>query len=441
MLQIGYARVDITPEESVPLAGYGNTLARMSQNILSRLYTTCIAITDGDGTTAILFHNDLITTPVEFATPIRQEVSAATGVPFGHIMITATHTHSGPDVSNHREPIVQRYHAFARKKLVACALEAMADRKPATLETGRAYTQNLNFVRHYVASDGGYKGDNFGVLNPNPEVAHTTHVDNEMRLVKFRREGGEDVLLVNWQTHPHRTGGNKKYDISADIIGSMRDAVEAESGCKFIYFNGGAGNVNPHSRIAGENVTPNYLAHGQALARCALDAELHPVDSGKVQVLEHIEDEPINRPSAEKLEAAEKIREFWSRTNDYRASVELAESYGFNSPYAAGAMFGRYHFPSDTLPMPMYAISLGDVAFATAPYEMFDTNAKYIRDNSPFETTVVATCTNDQNSYIPSAYGFIHGCYEADCSLVRPGTGERYACKYVQMLRTLYETK
>ena len=36
-MKIGYARIDITPTEPVPLAGYGNTSRRISQNVLSPL--------------------------------------------------------------------------------------------------------------------------------------------------------------------------------------------------------------------------------------------------------------------------------------------------------------------------------------------------------------------------------------------------------------------
>ena len=74
-LQVGYAKYDITPLESVPLAGYGNTSTRMSQNILSHLYSTCIAFSDAEGSTVLMFHNDLINSAEEYTTPIRHAIS------------------------------------------------------------------------------------------------------------------------------------------------------------------------------------------------------------------------------------------------------------------------------------------------------------------------------------------------------------------------------
>lgn len=443
VLYAGYARVDITPQEPVPLRGYGNTSTRISNNILSNLYATCIAFTGSDNNTVLLFHNDLTCTPEELAVPARKAISEATGIPFSHILIAATHTHSAPDTANTEIPSIPRYNTFLQEQLVICAAEALADRKPAEMYTARTRTRGLNFVRHYVLEDGSFKGDNFGDLNPSPYAGHVTEADPEMRLVKFTREGGEDILLVNWQSHPHRTGGSRKYDVSADIIGAMRDELEAALGCKYIYFNGGAGNINPRSRIKAENITADYLEQGKALAKCALDAagSFRKAKTGKVRLIENIHREPINRPDPALLEKAREVRKLWTQTNDFMACVALSNQYGINSPYAAGAMIGHYEAPFDSIDNPLYAFSIGDVAFVTAPYEMFDTNAKYIRDFSPFPMTIVASYANDANSYIPSAYGYIHGCYEADQSWYRPGTGEKFARIYVNMLKALYEAE
>lgn len=436
----GYARTDITPTEPVPLAGYGNTSFRISQNVLSPLCSACLALTGPDGNTVILVHNDLIHSADWFSDPIRESVSAATGVPFENIVIHATHTHSAPDVGNKKEPGIPRYVEMVTKRITDCAVEAMADRKAVTsAEQARNHTKGLNFVRHYVLEDGTYKGDNFGDLNPSPYAGHTTEPDTEMRLVKIHRENAEDILLVNWQTHPHRTGGSRKYDVSADIVGVMRDEMEAALGCKFIYFSGAGGNVNPHSRIKEENITKDYLEQGKALAACALAVEnaYQPLDMSEVRVSTRKVWGDLNRPSPELLEGARIVREHWERTNDFRSSCEIANSYGINSPYAAGNFIGRSEDKNDGYDAPFTAISFGDLAFVSVPYEMFDTNAKYVREQSPFPMTVVASCCNDANGYVPSAYGYIHGCYEADCSIYKPGAGERFAYEMVRMLKGL----
>lgn len=436
-LLVGYARVDITPTEPVPLAGYGNSSARMSQSVLSPLYSTCIAITDGDGITVLMFHNDLCISPIEFCDPVRKAVSSATGVPYEHIMVTATHNHSSPDLNNRKEPTLLRYIQTTTEKMVKCAVEAMADRKPADMETAKVQTQNLCFVRHYVLSDGSYKGDNFGTLNKNPIVGHATRADGEMRIVKFIFEDSQDIWLVNFQGHPHRATGSKKYEVSADVVGVMRDKMEQDANCRFLYFSGASGNLNCGSRIPEENKNPDYIAHGNAMAEYALQASFHPVSGDRVQVVQQLRPEPINRADPQLLEHAREVSRLWVQTNDSKLVVPLAVSYGINSPYAANSILTRSAMKQDALTLPLYAVSIGDVAFVFAPYEMFDTQGKYIRDNAPFDTTVIATCANDHNSYIPSSYGFVYGCYEKDLCFFRPGTGECLAEEYLDMLNRL----
>ena len=57
-LRVGYARIDISPVESVPLEGYGNTHLRMSQGILDPIMGTCIAFTDDKDNTLVLYTVD-----------------------------------------------------------------------------------------------------------------------------------------------------------------------------------------------------------------------------------------------------------------------------------------------------------------------------------------------------------------------------------------------
>ena len=59
MLYVGFSRQDMTPNKSVPLAGYGNDEARLSERVLHEVTVTCIAFRDEDGTLALVFTQDL----------------------------------------------------------------------------------------------------------------------------------------------------------------------------------------------------------------------------------------------------------------------------------------------------------------------------------------------------------------------------------------------
>lgn len=440
MFQVGYARIDITPAESVPLAGYGNTAKRMSNNVLDPLYSTCTALTDENGTTVMLFHNDVINAPKHFSLPARQAVSEATGLPLENILFCATHTHSGPDMYNLAVPSLVRYNESLPAKLVQCAKEALAERKNVTAAySAKVFTKNLNFVRHYILEDGHYKGSNFGSQYNSPIAGHTTEADEEMRLVKFVRQGGKDVLLTNWQVHPLCTAGAEKPDISSDIIGAFRKEMEEALDCHFTYFVGGAGNLSHQSSIRSENIASGHADFGRRLKDHALTAEYKPLALGTITVQFNDYTEPLNRPDPSQVEAAQKVTEYWHSAEDKATVVPFAVEHGFSSQYAAALLLIKHRMESDIVEVPLTAISMGDFGFVTTPCEMFDTNMKYVRDFSPFPMTFVSTCTNGGIPYIPSAYAFIHDCYEAAMSHCKPGAAERVATILVNMLKRAKE--
>lgn len=70
----------------------------MSNGMYSYLYTTCTAFTDVEGTTMLIFANDLINTNWDYFEAFQDAVSQSTSVPKENIIFTSSHTHSGPDL-------------------------------------------------------------------------------------------------------------------------------------------------------------------------------------------------------------------------------------------------------------------------------------------------------------------------------------------------------
>ena len=74
-LFVGFGQTCITPKDSVPLSGYGNSGSRMSANVLSDLYATGIAVTDAEGSTVLLIETDLIAVYAGTMDPIRRAMA------------------------------------------------------------------------------------------------------------------------------------------------------------------------------------------------------------------------------------------------------------------------------------------------------------------------------------------------------------------------------
>ena len=435
-IKLGYARADITPTESVPLEGYGNTSVRMHTNVLDPLYATCLAFEDERGNRALICTLDMCVLGTYYNTHTHPALSVATGIAPEKILCSCTHNHSSPALGNTEKESISRYNAFLEKQLIAAAKAAMADMKPATAQIGRTHVQGMNFVRRYVLQDGTYAGDNYGHPKESPYACHESTVDNCLQLVKFTREGGKDVVLANFQMHPHRTGGYQKPDVSSDIVGAMRDAYEEKTGALFAYFSGASGNVNGHSRIKLEDVTPDYKSHGQAMAEYAMQVTFRDAKLGAIKAASKEAQLQINHDKDHLLPQAQEINKVWTETKDYAACKPLLEKYGFNSVYQAESLIPRVTMPA-TNKIPIWTVSMGELAFVGAPYEMFDTNGQQIKDASPFRMTFIMTCTNQYHSYMPSLMGFAHGGYSADRCCYKPGVGEQLAEHYIQLLESM----
>ena len=71
------------------------------------------------------------------------------------------------------------------------------------------------------------------------------------------------------------------------------------------------------------------------------------------------------------------------------------------------------------------------MGFTTGTYEMFSDQSNYVKENSPFDVTVIIT---GNSGYIPSRAAYDYRSYEADTGMYAPGTAEALAENYVDML-------
>ena len=411
---VGYSKQDVTPSTPAPLYGYGNPSERLHTEVLDPLYLTCVAMTDAQDTTVMFVTIDICSLDENSASSLRAKISSATGVPKENIMVSITHTHSAPQAA-----------AISNVLLNAAAKAgktAMDDRKEAKMYIGTAETDGINFIRHYVLDDESVVGDNHGTWAGKVHVGHTTEVDEEMRVIQFKREGAKDVVIANWQSHPHMTGGASKTSLSADIIGMFRMYMENDTGCLFAYYQGAAGNINPTSRIQEENANSekNYKIHGQKLAEtCKLALQnTTEAELGLIQIQTATFEAGANR-------------------EDLNLASDAQTNYGIQSLYHAQAIGWRGGLP-EVIGVEVNAISFGSVAWVTAPFEIFDTNAKYVRDNSPYEMTFYNAYCNGGNGYLASQAAWEYGCYEADTAAFARGTAELLSEQLLSMLNELH---
>src|SRR5688572_22256942 len=91
----GAAAVDITPKNGTPLAGYYSY--RASTGVIDPLYAKAIVV-EQDGARAAFVVLDLVTTSRPVVLAARKLIEQQSGIPAERVMISATHTHTGPQL-------------------------------------------------------------------------------------------------------------------------------------------------------------------------------------------------------------------------------------------------------------------------------------------------------------------------------------------------------
>ena len=112
------------------------------------------------------------------------------------------------------------------------------------------------------------------------------------------------------------------------------------------------------------------------------------------------------------------------------------QKYGFNSVLHANSVVNRSKFGA-TQTLELMDISIGDISFATTPIEMFNSNGRFVKDNTPYEMTFMLAYSNGSFSYIPDEKAFGYDCYEKNTCRYLKGTGEDIAATHVRLLNQL----
>ena len=399
----GFGKTIITPSYDVHLGSHGDSKSRISKGVLTDLYALTVAMTDTEGNTVLWITTDLSHGLVEMANLVRDAVAEKYDIPRENVLLAGTHNHSSVDWG---------FEAESNKKFQDDWLEgvmksidaALEDRSAATMEIGRTESEGLNFSRRYWREDGTLLSGGPAKYSPQsdaPLVSHENETDEEIQMVRFVREEGKDILITQWQSHACYVSGNPNnenhYMITAEWPGVMRDKIETELDVHCIYFQGAAANVSEKSKLAGETKTTSFVEHGNQLA----DYVIAAYNEGT--------------------------------TFEQKETGLIQTNQAYLKPERTGAW-------SSTDPE-MNVVSIGDVALVTLPQEMFDSDGKIIKEESPFDMTLIMGYACSTAGYVAPDWAVPNGGYETVNGPFVHGTAEMIKSHYLNALKTLFEQK
>ena len=422
-LKVGAAEAVITPTLSSPMAGY--FYDRTAQGVHDDLKAKAILFQQS-GKTIGLVACDLINLPRSIVDRAKALIEQRTGIPPEHLIISATHAHTGP----RRQ---ESYDDWLVEKIADAVQMASGRPTPARIDFGVGEEKRLAFHRRFWMKDGSLR-TNPGKLNPDI-VQPAGGIDPSVPVLTISRPNGEPIAaVVNSALHLDTIGGDS---ISADFPYYLSSILSRVMGPQMLtlYTTGACGNIN-HWDVHNEDPQRSFAEAeriGTMLAGEVLKVTtmVKPVRVDRIDGLLEEVTLPLISYTEEDLV---KAREIIKTPNPPGVDFVLERVWALKVLDVANR-------EQPTVSTCVQALRLGDVAFVAAPCELFHELGLDIKRRSPFPHTVVIELANDNIGYVPRREDYKNGGYEVVNSRLAPGCGEQLVETALGLLDELHQER
>jgi hypothetical protein len=415
-LRAGFGSADITPEVGASIPG--GFKPNPSKGIRDPLFAVACVITDGTTPVALVGIDELFIgkETVRFA---RRRIEERTRIPGAHVLIAASHTHSGgPIVSCLGNEGDAAYEEKVGILIAKAVEEAWAALEPSEVGIGLGKEDTISFNRRFLMKDGreithpGRPGTKYH----DQIVRPAGPIDPDVGVLAVRKPGGAITgIVVNFACHCTVVGGNQ---FSADYVGHLRRHLKAVYGEKVevAFLNGACGDITQvdnmssaresgpeHADMMGSKLAAEAA---RTISRMTWLKTLTTQAATEVVPL-RIREEPdpaVEKPAFGLGSGPDEIyAEERKKVADERAK----------SPVIQGEVQG---------------LRVGPLGIATNGAEYFVEYGLRIKQASPHQFTWFVELANEYIGYVPTAQAFVGGGYEprtARSSKLAPESGQR----------------
>ncbi|HPC93937.1 MAG TPA: neutral/alkaline non-lysosomal ceramidase N-terminal domain-containing protein [Sedimentisphaerales bacterium] len=398
-LKVGAARVEITPEKPVQMAGYASR-KDLSTGVHDPLSARVLAF-EKDGKRLVLVSVDILGFYEGTADYFRDALLAEYDLAPSELFLCAIHTHSAPSPTLNKEkghPNNVEYTEKLRGDLVKVVGQALGRMQPAEIGIGVGSCP-VGSNRRELRID--KAGESSIVLGRNPNGP----TDKEVLVMKISRPDGTPLAVAfDYATHATSLGpGN--YVISGDVIGLAEQFVEKIVRADIIApaFVGASGNIDPWFRVLpGFNTEPGWVPEPVLLGTFLGEEVVHvcrAIDS-------HVAT---------------------SRIAGNLAVLDLPAK-------ASGVLSGG---GASTAPFVVTVARLGDIAFVGLGGEVLTEIGMAIKAGSPCRHTFVITHCNGAAGYLAPDELHVEGGYEVRSSRFAPQAADVVVRESIRLLHDL----
>jgi hypothetical protein len=432
-LRIGAAQVSITPPIGIPMAGYYHE--RGASSIHDQLYARTIVL-EKDGVKAAIVSLDLITTRRSFVQDARRLIEASTDIPGDHVMISATHAHTGPVLASEstldearggKDELVLQYSRTLPAFIADSVVKANAQLQEAQAQGAIGVEDSIAFNRRFHMKDGTV-GWNPGKQNADI-IKAAGPIDPEVPFVFFSNtEGAALATYVNYAVHLDNVGG---LEISADLPFALSETLKRYHGKEMVtvYTTGACGDVN-HVNVAWgapqkghDNATRmGVILAGEVLSQWPV---LKAVD-GSLKVRSEIVELSLPDVTSEDIDSSKDV----IQTADDRTRASFMKLVQAHKVLDVAARNGK---PWE---VEVQVITLGDqLAWVALPGEIFVQLGLDLKLDSPYPQTMIAELANGSIGYIPNMRAYPQGNYEVVSARCAAGSGEKLIATAIRLLK------
>ena len=398
-MQIGIAKINITPKSPAFLTGYANR-DKPSEGVLHDLWAKALVLSN-QKEKMIIVTTDLLGLSHQVSEEVAEKIQVKLGIKRRQLMFNSSHTHSGPmiwpslsvisEYSPEDQKIVSEYTQVLVDKLITVIVNAYEHQEPMQVLAGFT-SADFAINRRALAAKKN------GLSLPDP-------IDHEVPVIKFMNHSGEiKAVLFGYACHNTTLTGNN-YLINGDYAGFAQIEIEKKIPTATAFFIlGCAGDQNPEPR----GTVDLAIKHGNSLANQVINLvnsnELKPV---KNEIQSHFSTIPLK---FKKVPAT-----------DYQKDLQSPDKF---IQRRAKLMLEAYNkgWNTETYTYPIQGIRLGN------EFRMIALGGEVVVDYSlrtkkefPDKHIFVAGYSNEVMCYIPSERVLKEGGYEADSSMIYYG--------------------
>lgn len=392
--QAGVAKADITPTESVPLAGYGGK-TRMSQRVEHAIWLKALALKDDAGAVSVLVTADLVGLSDKMIAVIAKNAAEKHGVERERLILNASHNHSCPvtedvlwlyyEFTPEEAAAKDRYTRMVYAKYDEVIGTAIAALKPAEL----SFEQGLAGVAVNRRRSRGPESRALG-----------GQVDQDVPVIAVKSGNALQAVVFGYSCHTTALGG---LSINGDYAGFAQLELEKSiPGCTALFVQNCGGDANPLPRIRGRDAEARQLAgmYGHILAeavRQVVAAPMKPL-SGPLQVAMG-ETELMLQPGLPPDELKQRVPNLRGMPKrEFEHFIRQYETLGS---------------PPDRVKYPIQVWRIGaDFTFIALTGETVVDYSLKFKAAHGWNTTWVCGYNNDLLSYVPSLRVLKEGGYE-----------------------------